>query len=365
MNAEATRIIEELEDRNLIEALRNDPDLQIVDTNRKREIEALERIASALSTHGSSPKPIPTAEATSLWYRHIRDSDIKANTRKGYLYVARLIETSFPDSLPTTADEIDRMLNRVDRARALKLKLDKGKGLSPNTRRAYVKWINVMYRFLRKQGIANEIADMPLPKKERSQVGVLTPAQMDQVVKAPLQEDWGPCASRDYAYLRLLRNTGLRPGDALNLRQEGITIDEDKGVAYLEFGETKTGGAESFCDSETARLLRQLGGDWVFRNSREGTLLSYDGGLVVIKKALKRVGLDRKGLAGHLFRRGFVTEGVDLGTDLETLRQLLNHSNIAQTIEYAHLARGQIGEKYRNLLQGRQGQERLVNITGG
>lgn len=58
----------------------------------------------------------------------------------------------------------------------------------------------------------------------------------------------------------------------------------------------------------------------------------------ILSKTLIQVGLEAKHFTIHTFRHSFATHLLNQGTDLITIKALLGHANIAQTMQYLHLS---------------------------
>ena len=287
---------------------------------------------------GAPGDPPTTTQALGAWRAHINSGCLLPKSVESYENIARFVERNFPQNLPTTPDEIESALAKLE--------------LAPNTRRDYIKKLKVLFNFLEERlGAVNPMTEVKTPKKVKTGVPWLSAEDMERITTAPLKPDWGPFAERDYAFLRLLRRSGLRASSALRLRQRDIAIDEFQGFTHLTI--TVKGGKlkQAICDDETGRLLQELGGDFVFRN-KNSKPLSYHGARLVIKRALQAAGLDHEGQATHLFRRGFATQMNASGVPTRTLQALLHHEQIAQTSEYIRLNNEELVRQYKQAWQG-------------
>ena len=62
---------------------------------------------------------------------------------------------------------------------------------------------------------------------------------------------------------------------------------------------------------------------------------------MIMKKAVRKAGLEQKGYSLHSLRHTFASWLVQDGVKLEVVGQLLGHSSINITMRYAHLAPSQ------------------------
>lgn len=93
-------------------------------------------------------------------------------------------------------------------------------------------------------------------------------------------------------------------------------------------------------------LLMELRSYWVayqpdtylFNGTAKGKKYSVRSIQTIMTKALIKVGLKGKNYTVHTFRHSFATHLLNQGTDLLTIKALLGHANLSQTIQYLHLS---------------------------
>ncbi len=146
---------------------------------------------------------------------------------------------------------------------------------------------------------------------------------------------------RDRALILLLLHTGMRIGELLRVRMADIVLSERKILLYL--GEKNLHGRTVFY-STTAELAlnkwlttRVKTSEYLF-HGYAGKPLCYVAAWAIMKDALQKAGLKRKGYSLHSLRHTFATNMLNAGLRLEVLQQLLGHLTIDITLRYARIA---------------------------
>lgn len=146
---------------------------------------------------------------------------------------------------------------------------------------------------------------------------------------------------RDRAFILLLLHTGMRIGELLSLKLIDIVFPERKILLYI--GEKNLHGRTVYYNSEAEEALldwlriRNNNNDYLFYGNTGGEL-SYVGGWNIMKMALEKCGLERKGYSPHSLRHTFATNMLNAGMRLEVLQQLLGHLTIDITLRYAKIS---------------------------
>lgn len=130
---------------------------------------------------------------------------------------------------------------------------------------------------------------------------------------------------------------GLRVHELMTFRLRDFVMDEEHGVYTLLV--SGKGGKERFVyvpiamvEDEIETLQEAFGADWLVCSTRNGTIINRTNLYQIVTGIFKRAGVDEKGL--HILRHTFARRLVNDNTNLETIRDLLGHSNIAITAKF-------------------------------
>lgn len=141
--------------------------------------------------------------------------------------------------------------------------------------------------------------------------------------------------------------TGMRRGELLALRWANVDLDKRR----IRVAEAISDGVVTAPKNHKARFipisvelaaaLRSLDqdGPYVF-HGEGGTRLTTDEVKRLVPYACDDAGLRR--LNWHALRHSFASQLVMAGVDIRTVQELLGHSNVTQTMRYAHLAPGHL-----------------------
>lgn len=146
--------------------------------------------------------------------------------------------------------------------------------------------------------------------------------------------------TRDRALFLLLLRTGMRVGELLDLRATDLNLPEKKILIYM--GEKNYRGRVVYLSEDAVEAAEA----WLsIRDSREDMLfyscqrpsLCYAAVRNRFIKYLDKAGLSGKGYTIHCLRHTFASEMLNAGLRLEVLQQLLGHSSLEVTRQYARL----------------------------
>lgn len=133
---------------------------------------------------------------------------------------------------------------------------------------------------------------------------------------------------------RLMMETGLRVGDAVELRHTNLVHDDKNGWQIIKKAQ-KTGkvGEWKITDALGERLSKQRG--FLFPGRKKGTHITRQAVWKRLKKACEEAKVDPEGKSPHSMRKMFAVEKAHEEGFLAA-QQALQHSNAAVTRVYAY-----------------------------
>ena len=178
-----------------------------------------------------------------------------------------------------------------------------------------------------------------------------------------LQQQLGQSDTVETHALRLIRATGIRVGECLDLRVDCLQqVSEQEAALHVPLGKLHS---ERWVpvDEPTRRVLtrllqfRALAPASCLAKSR-GFLLPRPGGRAGLYDRLRQVLADAARCAGctgkvtpHRLRHSYATEMVRLGVSLPVLMHLLGHKNILMTMRYVQVAQLDVQREFHRALQ--------------
>lgn len=166
----------------------------------------------------------------------------------------------------------------------------------------------------------------------------------------PVKPEYGPCVDYVRPIILLALNTGMRRGEIFNLEWSDI---QNK-VLTVKGGGAKSGQTRHIpLNDEAAQILA----DWKASTQSDKGLVftGREGGrLDNINKSWRRIMVEAAitDFRFHDLRHTFASRLVMAGVDLNTVRELLGHSDLKMTLRYAHLAPEHKAEAVARLNKG-------------
>ena len=168
--------------------------------------------------------------------------------------------------------------------------------------------------------------------------------QLLVVIKAP----------RDRALVLTLLRTGKRVGELLDTRVQDLDL-KGQCIEIIEAHKNRVGRVVYLSKDAQAALIKWLKlkdshTNYLFYGYR-GRPLSYEAARRIFKKHLDKAQLSHKPYSLHCLRHTFASEMLNGGMSLQSLQELLGHSDIEMTRRYARLTDNTRREQYYKAMQ--------------
>jgi len=319
-------------DKKLAQHKIGDADLFSVSLAREAALKFLASVAN-----GESPWEKPEAPKGKLTLKALVQDFygpwVTENRRAGDATLA-LIQSSFDGLLGLPVEGVT-----VEALEQWRIKKRQTKGLKASSLNRQITALKAALNWGVKRGIieANNMSRLEKLREDDSDTKLryLSPEERERLFVALDARE-----GRDYLKLMITvsLNTGIRRGSLFSLLWSDIDFQE--GILTVRPVTEKTGKLIRIpMNSTLVRALQawkeqSTGGDLVFPSPKTGGMMDN------CKKAWASVlkAADIKGFRWHDMRHDFASQLVMRGVDLNTVRELLGHSDMKMTLRYAHLA---------------------------
>ena len=159
-------------------------------------------------------------------------------------------------------------------------------------------------------------------------------------------------AFRNYVFLKLLLDTGLRMNEMINLKPRDI----DFNTSSIHVKVTKTDSQRYVCFTESTKqllykfIVTHTTNDYLFYDFKTNKKLTTSSVESFIHRLKNRLEIDVS-ITPHKWRHTFATNFIRQGGDLETLRLILGHTNLKTTQKYLHLSKNDIIANYMTVMK--------------
>jgi site-specific recombinase XerD len=223
---------------------------------------------------------------------------------------------------------------------------EQDRGMKPCTVRSRLALAYAFLGFLIEHGeVAREIKD----RKIRVKLPESLPKAIDPEDVRKLLE--GIRDVRDRALILVLLRTGMRIGELLGTQEMDVHLKERR-IEIPQAEKTGVGRVVYFSDDAQAALhawmnVRDSQKRFLFyTQGKRREKMTYGAARMRFLKYLQKAGLADKGYTLHRLRHTFASEMLNAGMRLECLQQLLGHTNIEVTRQYARLTDKTREEEY-------------------
>jgi site-specific recombinase XerD len=218
------------------------------------------------------------------------------------------------------------------------------RGMARPTIRLHFAALRTFYRFLgERHGLAtNPLKEVQLPKLEKKLPIVLTAAQIDELLSAPLRIEKQPqapswMAARDVAIMELFYSSGLRLAELVSLDVSSVDPFSES-VRVLGKGRKERivpVGAPALQAIQKYRQEARVETGPLFLSKVRKRISPTNVGLL-LQRYLRHTSIPLK-ISPHKLRHSFATHLLDAGADLRSVQSLLGHASLSTTQIYTHV----------------------------
>lgn len=225
-------------------------------------------------------------------------------------------------------------------------------GVVPRTVNRKLSSLKSFYKYLAKEGKvqANPMAKVTAPKQSKKLLRVVSEKDITNLLDTIIFPDtyWG---HTEKMVIETFYQTGMRLSELINLKESDFSNDERR---LRVLGKRNKERLIPLSDSFADQLKHYLD------NEKEQRLLNTDGYLFVTDKGNKLYpklvyntvnsylslvsGVEKK--SPHVLRHSFATHMLNRGADLNSIKELLGHSNLSATQVYTHNSIDQLKQLY-------------------
>jgi integrase/recombinase XerD len=264
------------------------------------------------------------------------------NTRKAYLSDL-LSFAGFLESHGVSS------FNGVKRKNILDfLMAEKERGLSMNSISRRLVAVKVFFGWLQQEGMLdrNVTSSMDSPKLWKVLPTVLSLREVERMLEAPIGDD--RVSLRDKALLELFYATGMRVSEIANLQMDDVHFDSGyirctgKGskTRIVPFGEKSRTFLQRYLDESRPQFIKGKTDNSLFLTYR-GSKFTRKGIWKLVRYYAKRAGIEKE-VSPHTLRHSFASHLLANNAPLRVIQEMLGHADIATTQIYTHVDQGRL-----------------------
>ena len=207
------------------------------------------------------------------------------------------------------------------------------------------------YHYLQQLGevMENPAMQLELPKVEKKMPEILLLEEVELLLEQPKSKNVK--GLRDKAMLEMLYATGIRVSELISLKIEDINLSLEyikckKGekTRIIPFGSAAKKALESYVKEGRYILAEKNDSDIFFLNCN-GKPMTRQGFWKIVKGYAKKAGIEKE-ITPHMLRHSFAAHLLENGADLQSVQEMLGHSDISTTQMYMKLGKGKLRGVY-------------------
>jgi integrase/recombinase XerD len=298
----------------------------------------IDQILAKLSDKGLIAKAHVEAYLHDMHRRNCRPNTIRTNSCSIMLFLAFVKQLGKIQLETITREDISVFIEH-----------EQDRGLAPTSVHGRLRAVYAFLNFLIQADVLHP--DL-LKRKLRIKLPDALPRAIDpEDIKQLLSVLKDP---RDRALILTLLRTGMRIGELLNTKIQDLNLNEQC-IAIFEAQKNRVGRVVYLSKDAQAAIKKWLKikrpqTDYLFYGRRSRPLC-YEAARAIFKKYLDKAQLSHKPYSLHCLRHTFASEMLNGGMSLQSLQELLGHSDIEMTRRYARLTDNTRRKEYYKAMQ--------------
>lgn len=195
----------------------------------------------------------------------------------------------------------------------------------------------------------NPAEGLETPKVEKKMPSVLSLGDVEKLLEQPDISD--SKGIRDKAMLEVLYATGMRVTELISLRVDDINLDMEylscrtgERIRIIPLGSKAVEALDLYLKKARMSMLWEDEERALFVNCF-GHPMTRQGFWKIIKVYAKKAGIKEE-ITPHMLRHSFAVHLIENGADIQSVQEMMGHSDISTTQMYARLNKSRLKEVY-------------------
>ena len=278
----------------------------------------------------------------------LAEKGLSPQTRAAYLTDVKLFFEYFKDKKDTSELEGENIIEYLRYRASTASSEDNSFKTATYLRK--MSSLKSFFLFLKREHIIDvDIPEMYTPKKSEVLPNCLSVEEVEDLLNAP--DITKPEGLRDKAMLELMYSSGLRVSELLSLERRKINLERGIVTIFGKGAKERKVPIGDFALEYVNKYIQEArkknpGRDskYLFLN-RYGKPLSRQYFFLQIKKYALQAGIETP-ISPHTLRHCFATHLLENGAQLRAVQEMLGHANIATTQIYTHISTKRIISAY-------------------
>lgn len=211
--------------------------------------------------------------------------------------------------------------------------------------------VRCFFGYLCKEKVINEnpVVGVSCPRVRRKLPIIMSMEEVEKLLAQPKNNDLK--GIRDKAMLEVLYATGIRVSELINLKIDNVSLElamikchSENKERIIPIGPKAIQALEKYINKARFIMIRKVSENMLFVNCN-GYPMTRQGFWKIIKSYARKAEISPS-ITPHILRHSFAAHLVQNGADLQSVQEMMGHSDISTTQIYAALNRKRLREVY-------------------